>query len=181
MLQTPGGTGTAGVDLATRLKLALDRIHQLIVFSEVRAMRDWRNYHLAQGFTIGLAAITPCLIVLAKENPTSWLLNWLQLFFPAIAAIAAGLTHIFRWREDAIRHTTLAEAIRSLLWRYQTRAGDFSSSPGAGLTDEQALDRLVVKVDEVNLQSVARWSAAQATDSPTSNAPGRAATAGAEH
>jgi len=33
------------------------------------------------------------------------------------------------------------------------RAGEFSAT--AGVTDEQALDTLVVKVDEVNLQSVA--------------------------
>jgi hypothetical protein len=178
MLQTQGGPHALGVDLAARLKLALDRIQQLIARSEALAVRDWRNYHLAQGFTIGLAAITPCLIVLAKENPNSWLLNWLQLFFPAIAAIAAGLTHIFHWREDAVRHTTLTEAIRSLLWRFQTRAGEFYQ--GAGLTDEQALDRLVVKVDEVNLQSVARWSAAQVADGPGAGGSGRPAAAGAE-
>jgi hypothetical protein len=73
--------------------------------------------------------------------------------------------------------------IRSLLWRFQTRAGEFSSgsSPGAGITDEQALDQLVVKVDQVNLQSVARWSAAQVAEAPAATAPSRHATAGAEH
>ena len=146
-------------DLASRLEVPLDRIEQLISRSDLQAARALRSYHVAQALTVGLAAITPCLIVLAKENPKNGLLNWLQLFFPAIAAIAAGVTHIFRWREDAVRYTSLSEVIRSLLWRFQTRAGEFS--PDAGVTDEQALDQLVVKVDEVNLQSVARWSAAQ--------------------
>src|SRR5207248_6649087 len=112
--------------------------------------------------TVGLAAITPCLIVLAKENPGNVPLNWLQLFFPALAAVAAGLSHIFRWREEAVRSTTLAESIRSQFWRFQTRSGEF----GAGLSDEQALDRLVVRVDDLNLQSVARWSSAQLAEAP---------------
>jgi hypothetical protein len=179
MLQTQGGPRSTGGDLAPRLKVALDRIEHLIAQGDAHAARALRRYHTAQALTVGLAAITPCLIILAKENPGNGLLNWLQLFFPAIAAIAAGVTHIFRWREDAVRYTTLSEVIRSLLWRFQTRAGEFS--PGAGVTDEQALDQLVVKVDAVNLQSVARWSAAQVAEAPAATNPGRPATAGADH
>ena len=180
MLQTQGGPRSAGSDLAPRLKVALDRIELLIARGDAHAARALRRYHVAQGLTVGLAAITPCLIILAKENPGNGLLNWLQLFFPAIAAIAAGVTHIFRWREDAVRYTSLTEVIRSLLWRFQTRTGEFgqSQSQGAGVTDEQALDQLVVKVDEVNLQSVARWSAAQVAEAPVATAPSRPATAG---
>lgn len=180
MLQTVGGPPSAGGDLGTRLKVALDRIEQLIARSDLQAARALRRYQVAQALTIGLAAITPCLIILAKENPSNGLLNWLQLFFPAIAAIAAGVTHIFRWREDAVRYTSLGEVIRSLLWRFQTRAGEFSAT--AGVTDEQALDTLVVKVDEVNLQSVARWSAAQVAEAPAATTgSGHPATASAEH
>jgi hypothetical protein len=155
-----------GVDLATRRQIALDRVQQLVTSCEERAARAWRNYHLSQGLTVGLAAITPCLIILAKENPANWLLNWMQLFFPALAAVAAGIGHIFRWREDAVRVTGLGEAIRSQLWRYQTRSGEFASP----LDDERALDKLVVQVDGLNLQSVARWSAAQLAEaSPQSS------------
>jgi hypothetical protein len=157
MLQTPPSSRSTGVDLATRRQIGLERIQQLIATCEERAARAWRNYYWAQGLTVGLAAITPCLIVLAKESPNSWLLNWLQLFFPAIAAIAAGVGHIFHWRENGVRQTNLGEAIRSKLWRYQTRSGEF----GLGLDEEQALSQLVVDVDGLNLQSVARWSSAQ--------------------
>jgi hypothetical protein len=162
MLQAPTNPRSPGVDLATRRQIALDRIQQLIANCEQRAARDWRNYYLSQGLTIGLAAITPCLIILAKESPSSWLLNWLQLFFPALAAIAAGIGHIARWRENGVRQIGLAEAIRSQLWRYQTRSGEF----GGALDESQALDLLVVQVDALNLQSVARWSAAQLADAP---------------
>ena len=162
MLQTPNTPRSPGVDLATRRQLALDRIQQLIAACEERAARAWRNYYVFQGLTVGLAAITPCLIVLAKESPNNGLLNWLQLFFPALAAIAAGLGHIFRWREDGVRQTGLAEAIGSKLWRYQTRSGEF----GSALDEGQALDQLVVHVDALNLQSVARWSSAQLADAP---------------
>src|ERR1700730_8829154 len=143
MLQTQGGPRPPGSDLAPRLKLAIDRIQQLIAHGEAQGERALRRYHIAQALTVGLAAITPCLIVLAKENPRNELLNWLQLFFPALAAVAAGVSHIFRWREDAVRYTNLAEAIRSQLWRFQTRSGEF----GPLLDEGQALDRLVVHVD----------------------------------
>jgi hypothetical protein len=174
MLQAPGGARSAATDLGARRQLALDRIQDLIARGEERAARAWRNYYLLQGFTVGLAAITPCLIVLAKESPNNGLLNWLQLFFPAGAAICAGLSHIFRWREDAVRHTALAEAIRSQLWRYQTRAGEFVPS----LSDDEVLDRLVTRVDDLNLASVARWSAAQLADTsvPSGAKPAAAGT-----
>ena len=68
---------------------------------------------------------------------------------------AAGLSHVFKFREDGVRYTTLAEGVRSQLWRYQTRSGELHIA----LTDDQALDRLVVNVDGLNLQSLARWSA----------------------
>jgi hypothetical protein len=172
MFQAQGGSRSAPPDLGSRRQIALDRIQELVVRSEERAKRAWRNYYVLQGLTVGLAAITPCLIVLAKENPRSELLNWLQLFFPAVAAICAGVSHIFRSREDAVRFTTLAEAIRSQLWRYQTRAGEFIAS----LSDEEALDRLVTRVDDLNLASVARWSAAQLaeTSSPPTSKPATA-------
>ncbi|MCA1647916.1 MAG: DUF4231 domain-containing protein, partial [Chloroflexi bacterium] len=150
---------------ATRRQIAVDRIQQLIASCEARAARAWRNYYVFQGLTVGLAAITPCLIILAKESPGNGLLNWLQLFFPALAAVAAGLGHIFRWREDAVRNTSLAEGIRSQLWRYQTRAGEFGI---LAMDDGRALDLLVVQVDELNLKSVARWSVAQLTDAASS-------------
>jgi hypothetical protein len=162
MLQAPNTPRPAGVDLATRRQIALDRVQQLIASGEERAARAWRNYYLFQGLTVGLAAITPCLIFLAKENPKNGLLEWSQLFFPALAAVAAGIGHIFRWREDGVRYTGLAEAIRSKLWRFQTRSGEF----GGSLDDGQALDQLVVHVDGLNLQSVARWSSAQLADAP---------------
>jgi hypothetical protein len=174
MLQVPGGTRSSLTDHGSRRQIALNRIEELVARSEVRAARAWRNYYVLQGLTVGLAAITPCLIVLAKENPRNEFLNWLQLFFPALAAISAGVSHIFRSREDAVRFTTLAEAIRSQLWRYQTRAGEFLAS----LSDDEALDRLVTRVDDLNLASVARWSAAQLTDSTVAE---RTKPATAEH
>ncbi|HEV7662227.1 MAG TPA: DUF4231 domain-containing protein [Chloroflexota bacterium] len=157
MLNVSSANRSMGTDDSQRRQAALERVHELITSSEQRAARAWRNYHLLQGLTIGLAAITPCLIVLAKESPNSWLLNWLQLFFPAVAAICAGLSHIFHWREDAVRYTSLAEAIRSQLWRFSARAGEFNLA----LSDDVALDRLVIAVDELNLKTVAQWSAAQ--------------------
>src|SRR5436305_7587373 len=116
MLEGPNSVRT---DLASRRQIALDHIQLLIAGCEYRAARAWRNYYVLQGLTVGLAAITPCLIFLAKDNPRNEVLNWLQLFVPALAAVAAGLSHIFHSREDGVRLTNLAESIRSQLWRYQ--------------------------------------------------------------
>jgi hypothetical protein len=175
MLDGRQGLRSASPELSSRYQIALDRVQRLIVDADEHASRTSRNYFALQCLTIGLAAITPCLIVLSKENPGNPVLNWFQLFFPAIAAISAGLSHVFHWREDAVRYTSLAESIRSQLWRFQTRSGEF----GGGLTDEQAIDRLVVGVDELNLQTVARWSRAQLADGPTRSSGSPRATANA--
>ena len=161
MLAASGSARSAPTDLGSRRQVALDRIQELIAQSELRAQRAFRNYYLLQGLTIGLAAITPCLIFVAKDNPRNEFLNWLQIFIPAIAATCAGLSHIFRFREEGVRHTSLAESIRSQLWRFQTRAGEFKPT----LTEDDVLDRLVVRVDELNLQSLSNWSAAQLAES----------------
>jgi hypothetical protein len=176
MLSSAPGSRSAPADLATRQRIALDRIQQLIATSEERAARTWRNYYVLQGVTIAFAAITPCLIVLAKENPHNPVLNWLQLFLPALAAISAGLSHIFRWREEGVRNTNLAQALRSELWRFQTRVGPY----GLALSDDEALDRLVTRVDDVNLQSVARWNAAQSAETPPPASGAKPAAAAAE-
>jgi hypothetical protein len=77
-----------------------------------------------------------------------------QLFGPALAAVSAGAGHIFRWREEGVRSTELAEAIRSELWKYQTRAGAYTPA----MADEMALGTLVSRVDDLNLKAVSRWA-----------------------
>lgn len=119
-------------DLAARRQVALDRTEALIAGYDEKARASWRGYYVLQTLTVALAAITPCLIFLAKDNPKNDFLTWLQLFFPAVAAITAGASHIFRWREDGVRDTSVAESLRSEVWRYQTRTGDY----GMSLTEE---------------------------------------------
>jgi len=142
------------IDLTARRYVALARIQALIAARDARARLAWRCYYVAQTATVALAAITPCLIFLAKENPHNDILTWLQLFFPAVAAITAGASHIFHWREDGVRSTSLGESLRSELWRFETRAGDY----GLSLTEDQALDHLVTRVDDLNLHTVAQWA-----------------------
>jgi hypothetical protein len=177
MLQaSPGAQSTDSNDHDGRRQVALDRIQLLLARTELGTARAWKFYYWLQGLTVGLAALTPCLIVLAKENPNNGVLNWLQLFFPAIAAIAAGLSHIFHWREDAVRFTTLGEAIRSELWRFQTRTGEF-----AGTSEEQALNVLVTQVDDLNLKSLAQWAAVETSQVTPLATAAKAAPAAPEH
>jgi hypothetical protein len=154
------GLRSTTTSFATRREAALQRVQELIAGAEERGARAWRNYYTLQILTVALAAITPCLIFLAKDNPRNDVLNWLQLFFPALAAVCAGAAHIFRWREDGVRYTELAENVRSELWKYETRAGGY----GPNLPDEQALDDLVTHVVELNLKAVSRWAASALAD-----------------
>jgi hypothetical protein len=165
----PGANAGAG-DLAGRQQIALERITRGLAAADERARVAWRNYHVSQWLTIGLAALTPCLVALARDNPRNELFNWLSLFMPALAAVSAGVNQIFRWREDAVRFTTLAASIRSQLWRYQTRAGEYRATA----SDDEALATLVVRVDDLELKSVAAWSAAQLAEAPTPPADGPA-------
>ena len=158
-------------DFGARQHTALGRVDDLIAHSHERARHARRWYYTLQGATIGLAAITPCLILIAQGN--NGFLQWLSAFVPAFAAIAAGLSHIFNWRQDGVRSTALEASLRSERWRYQTRTGDY----GVSLTDEQALDHLVTQVDTLNLHAVAEWSAEQlATPATTASPPKEAAT-----
>jgi hypothetical protein len=148
---------TQSLDFEARRSLALNRTQELITRSELRARDAWRSFYGLQVLTVGLAAITPCLIFLAKANPQNSLLEWLQLFFPALAAVSAGASHIFRWREDGVRNRQLAESLRSELWHYETRTADCPPS----LNDDDALDHLVTRIDALVLQEVSQWGTEQ--------------------
>lgn len=162
-------------DLAARRQLALDHVQSLIAHCDQQTRFAWKGFYALQIATVLLAAITPCLIFLAKENPNNDVVGWLQLFFPAVAAVTAGASHIVHWREDGVRFTALGESLRSELWRFQTRTGDY----GPTLDEEQALDRLVTQVDALNLRTIAQWSAdrlaAPAGDSAASAPTAKAA------
>ena len=148
---------TQSLDFDVRRNLAVNRTHELITRSELRARDAWRSFYALQVLTVGLAAITPCLIFLARANPQNGVLEWLQLFFPALAAVSAGASHIFRWREDGVRNRQLAESLRSELWHYETRAADCPPR----LSDDEALDQLVMSIDALVLQEVSQWGADQ--------------------
>ncbi len=153
-----------------RQHAALWHVDELIVHCHTRAANARRWYYMLQATTIALAAITPCLILIAEGN--SGFLQWLSAFVPAGAAVTAGLSHIFNWQQDGVRYTALEASLRSERWQYETRTGAY----GVTLTDEQALDHLVTQVDALNLHAVAAWSAEQlaaptATASPPKDGP----------
>jgi hypothetical protein len=157
--------GKRSLEIDARRAVALNRTQELISRSESIGRQAWRNFYGLQVLTVGLAAITPCLIFLARGDPQDQVLNGLQLFFPSLAALCAVMSHIFHWREDGVRNTRLVEQLRSELWQFQTRTGDCSSR----LDEEQALDHLVTRIDSLVLRAVAQWSAEHlaTTDAPS--------------
>lgn len=158
-------------EFTARQQAALERVDELITHAHGRARTAGRWYYALQSAAIVLAAITPCLILIAQGN--SGFLQWVSAFAPAFAAVSAGLSHVFDWRQESVRCTTLEESIRSERWRYMTRTGDY----GPTLTNDQALDHLVTRVDQINVHAVAEWSAEQlATSAPASSAASSGAT-----
>src|SRR5689334_15731039 len=93
MTQAPVRPSAQSGDLVNR-QLPLERIQALTTQYDDRGRHAFRNYYVLQGLTIGFAAVTPCLIFLANDNPNNKVFEWLQLFLPALAAITAGMSHV---------------------------------------------------------------------------------------
>jgi len=120
------------------------RINSLIAQYELGARRRGANYYVLQGLTIGLAAITPCLIVLAKENRAT--------STELAAVVLSGCRRNFglpRPHLNARRRRplpSLVEGVRSQLWRFQTRAGRSAGAPRtAPLTTVVNVDALITR------------------------------------
>ena len=105
-------------------------------------------YRAFQTSIIVLTGLTPILI-LWNGVPRE-----LQAIPPAIAALCAALIAAYHWREDWVRYTVTAEALRSERYKYTTRT---TPAYALGLPDSQALDNFMRKIEGVAASEVADW------------------------
>src|SRR5262249_16626572 len=107
-----------------------------------------------------LTGITPLLILWGHDV----LLPEVQAIPPAIAALCAALIAAYHWREDWVRYTVTAEALRSEKYKYSTRT---TSHYALGLSDAVALDNFMGRIEAVAASEVADWRNQNAAMSST--------------
>src|SRR5215211_4665716 len=73
-------------------------------------------YYTSHAAIITLSALTPVLI-LVTDLP-----KWAQALPAALAAVAAGMSSAFNWKENWIRRSTTLEFLIAEKTRYETRA-----------------------------------------------------------
>lgn len=135
-------------DFAQREMEALNRCDRQIRYYQNLAKKNRFYFHTAQASIIVLSGLTPILILLTD------LPGALKALPSALSTIASGLLGVFQWKECYIRMGYTAEALVSERLRYMTRTThDYSSS----LTNNEALDRFITKIENITLEEVADW------------------------
>jgi hypothetical protein len=132
----------------TRREFALRRVDEQIDWYETHSARQWRAFAVFQSAAVVLGGLTPVLIL------WSGLPKALQALPAALAAIAAGLVGIFRWPHNKTRYSFTAEALKSERVKYATRT---TSLYRHELSDDQALDNFVARIEHIAMTEVTEW------------------------
>jgi hypothetical protein len=138
-----------------RRKKAVERYNDSVRWYE-RTKRDARVlYYIFQVAVIVLSGITP-LVILATDSKLA------QAAFPALAAICAGILGIYQWQESWRRRGTTLEALKREYVKFDTRSGD---DYALTLTEDEAISRFVLKMEDILEGEVSDWQRLRA---PTS-------------
>jgi uncharacterized protein DUF4231 len=70
--------------------------------------------------------------------------------------VLASISAFFHWRESWIRRSETAEALKSEKAKYETRT---SSNYAVTLSDQQALENFVLKIEFITSNEVSQWRA----------------------
>jgi hypothetical protein len=149
----------------TRRDLALRRVDEQIHWYETHSARQWKAFAVFQSAAVVLGGLTPVLIL------WSGLPKALQALPAALAAVSAGLVGIFRWPHNKTRYSFTAEALKSERVKYATRT---TSRYRHELSEEQALDSFVARIEDIAMTEVTEWRGefARAADGSQGAAPG---------
>jgi hypothetical protein len=132
----------------TRREFALRRVDEQIEWYETHSARQWWAFTVFQTAAVVLGGLTPVLI-LWSELPKA-----VQALPAALAAISAGLVGIFRWPHNKTRYSFTAEALKSERVKFATRT---TSRYRHQLSDEQALDNFVARIEDIAMTEVTEW------------------------
>jgi hypothetical protein len=137
-------------DLQKRQGEALERCERQIAWYDEHAQRSWWLQNGFQVATVVLGALTPLILIdkdFAQHNPI------LVAIPAALASVVAAINGIFKWREDGVRFGYIREALKSELIKFKTRTAEY----GTDLTDEQALDKFVTRIEQLAMSEVTEW------------------------
>ncbi len=132
-----------------RDSVAVNRCQHMITWYEKRLAYTRRMYTVLQVLVIVLTASIPVVAILL--NAPVW-----QAALAVVASLAATLLATFKWKEDWIRYTVSAEALRSELTKFKTRTTqDYSME----LDRNKALDNFVFRIENIAASEVTEWRA----------------------
>ena len=125
---------------------------------EKYSLRAWRYYTGFQVATLVLAGLTPFLLLYGSGVPQP-----IQALPSALAAFAAGINAVFHSREDAIGLRITRELLKSERAKFLTRT---SPRYGIGISDTQALDHFVCRIEELTINEVLKWGTREKESGP---------------
>jgi Protein of unknown function (DUF4231) len=130
-----------------RRKKAVERYSDSVRWYE-RTKRNARvSYYTCQVAVIVLSGITP-LVILATDK------KLIQAVLPALAAICAGISGIYQWRESWRRRAATLENLKSEYVKFDTRSGDDYS---LAVPEDEAISRFVLKMEAILESEVSEW------------------------
>jgi hypothetical protein len=158
---------TAADDIEARRQLALKRYADQEKWYDEHARQSRLLWQAFQAATVVFGGLTP-ILVLWSSLPKP-----LQALPSALAAMAAGSTGIFQWRENWTRFAWSREALRRERHLFDTR-----STPhyARNLPDDVVLDRFVAAVEAVCASDVSAWQTLQEANRGVPAETGRSST-----
>jgi hypothetical protein len=139
-------------DITSRRNVAIDDCQLMINWYEKNKRIPRRFYYTSQTSIIVLTALTPVLI-LWTDLPKPF-----QALPAALASIAAGLSAVFRWRENWVLRAHTSEALKRELVKFKARA---SENYSAALDQQKALDNFVNRIENLSMNEVSEWRVLQ--------------------
>lgn len=126
---------------------AIDRYKSQVEWYEKTKTDARRWFYWGQTVVVILTGIAPLVILATEWKP-------LQALFPAVASIVAGLLGIWQLQDSWQRRAIALEALKSEFAKFDTRSGEDYRPP---VTEDQAIERFVLKTEEIVGNEVAEW------------------------
>jgi hypothetical protein len=133
-----------------RHEQAVQRCQEMIAWYDKTKVTQRELYRWSQILAVVLSGLTPILI-LWNELPKP-----LQALPAALAAIVTALNGIFQWKDNYTRFAYTGEALKSELFKFQTRTTvDYARD----VDDQQALENFVYRIEQLRENEVTDWRA----------------------
>jgi hypothetical protein len=143
-----------------------------------------RYYILSQILIATLSGLTPILVLIERDeslkammpNPLKIALTWAMLISPGIAAVLATTSTLFKFQEEWIQAKKTAESLEALREEFLLGASPAyqitaTATDAKILQRKKALENFIIKVNELHLNQIDRWSSLQLTSAEPNTLP----------